>query len=322
MKQSIIISLASLSLLVGVAGALLETKGQEITTAAATFGSTEQIINAPKIDTTPPTIKGQKNWEIFQGEKINVLDGVVATDNSGNTLPVSVSEFSTEVAQEQSVTLTATDSNHKETTEQITITVKPAIKKETPKKVATTTNITKQPETQQMPVIEPVVTQDNSTTENYSVVQTSTQEETNSAPITNQSNTLSFSGVTIPYQNAGEATGQSIINNDRNMVATFGGAAYQSADDGVNTHFIGHNPGIFSHLFSLVIGDKVVVTDANGNPSTYLVSSILQVDDYGTNIATNENWVDYILDPGSEERITLQTCINADINLVVIAFPA
>ncbi len=64
------------------------------------------------------------------------------------------------------------------------------------------------------------------------------------------------------------------------------------------------------------------MTDANGTPATYIVGNIFQVDVYGTNIATNENWVDYILDPGTEERIILQTCVNDDINLVVIAFPA
>ena len=319
MKQFIIIALASLSLLTGVTGALLENNNQEITANAANFQSTESIIDAPKMEKIPPTIVGQKDWIVTQGEQLDVLEGVMAKDHLGNELAISVSSFTTDVPKIQLVTLTAIDGNENKTEETITVTIE-AVKKNVISKKEVTSDSTMQ--THKIPNIEPT---DVSTTAPINETKTAQAMTTPYEPqqsVAPQTNTLAFKGVTIPYQNAGEASGQSIINNDRNMVATFGGATYQSADDGLNTHFIGHNPGIFSHLFSLAIGDTVVVTDSNGTPSTYVVSSIFEVDDYGTDLATNENRIDYILDPGSEERITLQTCINQEFNLVVVAFPA
>ncbi|NKC68343.1 sortase domain-bontaining protein [Vagococcus fluvialis] len=301
MKQKLIIGFATLSLLVGVAGALSEYKVKEINVVAATVSSTDRLANLPVTKKSNPIILGQKNWDVFQNDTINVLDEVSAIDSHGETIKVTASEFSTKEVKRQTVTLTATDKYDNETKELITVNVKPKKIIEQPQETAINMSA---------PVEEaPIETQ------------TVTYKEKPAQP-TWLPYTMYLGGISIPYQNAGEGSGQSIIDSNRNMVATFGGATVQSPNDGVNTHFIGHNPGIFNILFSLSVGSEVTVTDANGTPATYIVGNIFQVDDYGTNIATNENWVDYILDPGTEERITLQTCVNDDINLVVVAFPA
>lgn len=133
--------------------------------------------------------------------------------------------------------------------------------------------------------------------------------------------TLTLAGQTIAYQNGGQGSGQSIIDaNPSGVASTWGGAATQSADDGLNTHFIGHNPGAFSAIFNLGAGSPIVVTDGNGTPTTYTVRSVFQVNDYGEEVGTGTDYWDLIVGSGGGERITLQSCINDDINLVVIAY--
>ena len=313
MKQKLIIGFATLSLLVGVAGALSEYKVKEINVVAATVSSTDRLANLPVTKKSNPIILGQKNWDIFPNDTINVLDGVSAIDSHGETIKVTASEFLTKEVKRQTVTLTATYKNDNETKELITVNVKPKRTIELPQETA----VNMSAPVEEATVNNPVAPVEEAPTE----TQTVTYKEKPAQP-TWLPYTMYLGGISIPYQNAGEGSGQAVIDSNRNMVATFGGATVQSPNDGVNTHFIGHNPGIFNILFSLSVGSEVTVTDANGTPATYIVGNIFQVDDYGTNIATNENWVDYILDPGTEERITLQTCVNDDINLVVVAFPA
>ncbi|EOH97330.1 hypothetical protein UAY_02486 [Enterococcus moraviensis ATCC BAA-383] len=133
--------------------------------------------------------------------------------------------------------------------------------------------------------------------------------------------TLTMNGQTIPYQNGGQGAGQSIIDsNPGGIASTWGGAAVQSGDDGQNTHFIGHNPGVFSTVFSLGVGSQIVVTDANGTPTTYTVQTLLQLDDYGTEVGTGTNYWDLTVGTAGGERITLQSCVNDDINLFAIAY--
>lgn len=49
----------------------------------------------------------------------------------------------------------------------------------------------------------------------------------------------------------------------------FAGAS--STTDGKYGYFIGHNPGDFSHLMNLGVGDQVTVCDADGNVRTYTI---------------------------------------------------
>lgn len=147
--------------------------------------------------------------------------------------------------------------------------------------------------------------------------------EENVAPVVSQptwlANTMYVAGISIPYQNAGESSGQGVIDSNPNMIATWGGAAVQSGNDGANTHFIGHNPGIFSVLFSLGGGSEVIVTDSSGTPTYYYVYQIVQVDDYATRMDSGVNIADEVIGSGGGERISLQTCITDDINLIVMA---
>ena len=131
--------------------------------------------------------------------------------------------------------------------------------------------------------------------------------------------TINMAGQSISYQNGGQSSGQSIIDNDGNMVSTWGGQAVQNGNDGLCTHFIGHNPGIFSVLFNLSVGSQVEITDANGNGTMYAVSRIFQADDYGTDIATGEDNWDLITGSNNGEMVVFQTCITDSTNLIVVA---
>lgn len=133
--------------------------------------------------------------------------------------------------------------------------------------------------------------------------------------------TITMNGQTIPYQNGGQASGQRVIDsNPTGVASTWGGAAVQSGNDGQNTHFIGHNPGAFATTLSLGPGSQIIVTDTNGTPTTYTVRTLLQLDDYGTEINTGTNYWDLATGTGGGERITLQSCENSKVNLLVFAY--
>lgn len=150
---------------------------------------------------------------------------------------------------------------------------------------------------------------------------TATEESQNAAtpaPATIGADQLMINGQAISYSNAGQGSGQAIIDANPNQVATWGGAVVQSGNDGANTHFIGHNPGIFNVLFSLGTGATIEVSDSANNVKTYTVSQIVTVDDSGVAGDGTDYW-DQITGSGDGERITLQTCINDDYNLIVFA---
>lgn len=144
------------------------------------------------------------------------------------------------------------------------------------------------------------------------------QNAANPAPASMQADQLMVNGQLISYANAGQGNGQAIIDANPNVVATWGGSAVQSGNDGVNTHFIGHNPGIFNVLFSVGTGATIEVSDGSNNVTSYTVSQIVTVDDSGIAEDGTDYW-DQITGTGGGERITLQTCINDDYNLIVFA---
>lgn len=146
-------------------------------------------------------------------------------------------------------------------------------------------------------------------------------EESDPQPVSqpvSQPNQISFNGISIPYQNAGQGSGQGIINGGA-VAATWGGNPTQSGTDGQNTHFIGHNPGVFSPICSLGPGNEIIVTDSAGNATKYIVTGVIHVDDSGRDINSGQDNWDQITSSGGGERITLQTCLGDTVNQIVYA---
>lgn len=153
---------------------------------------------------------------------------------------------------------------------------------------------------------------------NTATPEPATQNAVTPEPEAMQANQLKIGGQMISYLNAGQGNGQAIIDANPNLVATWGGASVQSGNDGANTHFIGHNPGIFNVLFSVGVGEAIDVSDSSNNLTTYTVSQIVTVNDSGVAADGTDYW-DQITGSGGGERISLQTCINDDYNLIVFA---
>ena len=109
-------------------------------------------------------------------------------------------------------------------------------------------------------------------------------------------NTIRFSGEYVSYvqgspadETAPEATAAAWVSNG-------------DVTDNENTYFIGHNPGVFSGVMNLDVGDKVTVWDGKGRSRTYYVFDVLT-------LPNQSNYFRYegrIAPTG--ESITLQTC--------------
>jgi hypothetical protein len=133
-------------------------------------------------------------------------------------------------------------------------------------------------------------------------------------------NTLYFAGVAVSYVEGGMAQGQAIIDaNPDGIASTWGGAAHFSGTDNMNTHFIGHNVGAFTPVMSLGVGSQITVTDSNGSPFTYTVTSLADTDGYAQDIHTGYNYYDELTGTQGGERITLQTCTNDTVRRLVFA---
>lgn len=126
-------------------------------------------------------------------------------------------------------------------------------------------------------------------------------------------------GKRISYENGGVSKGQSIIDGNSDLISTWGGAETYSGTDGHNTHFIGHNPGVFSVLLKVSMGSPIIVTDGNGAATTYSVTNIFTVDDNAYNKKDQENYYTYIASKQGGEVITLQTCLSSEENLIIRA---
>ncbi|MEO1771985.1 class F sortase [Candidatus Enterococcus ferrettii] len=157
-----------------------------------------------------------------------------------------------------------------------------------------------------------------SSVEAAAVEQSDAMEETSEPVSQLQPNMLQIAGSYISYSNAGQGSGQAVIDADHSTAATWGGSPVQSGNDGMNTHIIGHNPGAFNALFSLGVGSTIEVSDASGQISTYTVQNIVTVDDSAYGVDGTDYW-DQITGTGGGERLTLQTCINDYQNLIVFA---
>ncbi|MGO3609071.1 MAG: sortase domain-containing protein [Enterococcus sp.] len=156
-------------------------------------------------------------------------------------------------------------------------------------------------------------------TPNHKVIHNEPETTETTAPTQKiQPNQLYFHGHSLPYQNAGQGSGQGLIDSGA-VIATWGGNPVQSGNDNQNTHFIGHNPGIFAPLLTLSSGDSIIVTDSGNIATTYIVQGIIQVDDSGRDIHSGQDYWDQITSTSGGERITLQTCLSETHNLIVFA---
>lgn len=138
-------------------------------------------------------------------------------------------------------------------------------------------------------------------------------------PAENPRQALRILGQLIRVETGGQAQGQQIIDADYGVTSTWGGAALD-VTDGLSTHIIGHNPGVFNILFNLAIGDPITVYDTEGRARDYTVRQLVQVNDYADLMSNPaENLWDAIVGIGNREQIVLQTCVNDDVNLIVFA---
>lgn len=124
-------------------------------------------------------------------------------------------------------------------------------------------------------------------------------------------------GKMFTYQNGGKEFGQSVIDNNVDMVSTWGGASTWSGTDEMNTHFIAHSSGAFKGLWDINPGEVILVSDEGMNSTKYVVIEKFLVDDYGVKDA--QNFFDYIAGKEGGEVITLQTCETEDTNWIIRA---
>lgn len=277
-------------------------------------GSTSNgLVRLTVIDSQKPVIKTQ-NTTIYANNPFDALDGVTAEDNVDKDLTAKIhvnGTVDTDLAGDYTLSYTVEDSSKNITQLERIVTVLP-VAEEVNHQPVLQNNVITTPPTE---ILEITTTNQNSTPVNETMNET---PEVNTPVATNA---LIIAGITIPYQNGGQGAGQSIIDsNAYGTVSTWGGAPVQSSSDGMNTHFIGHNPGIFSILFSIGVGNTIVTTDSTGQTATYIVNNILRVDDYANDLSTNVNHWDLTVGTSGGERITLQTCISDTENLIVLAY--
>lgn len=265
----------------------------------------------------------EKDVTVEQGTKVNVMENVSAKDDVDGDLTkeiVNIGDVNTAKTGTYTVQLAVTDDSGNTATAAKKITVKAKeVKQQTT--AASSSNSETESSTASSSAAESS-SSESATASNSGTA--SSQEQSQPAPqkaaTTYSAMTMYLAGTAVAYQNGGTGSGQSIIDgNPYGVVSTWGGAAYQSGSDGMNSHFIGHNPGIFANLFSLGSGSQIVVTDASGNPTVYTATTFLKVNDSGVG-SDGKNYWSLITGTGGGERITLQTCIDDSTNYIVIAY--
>lgn len=291
----------------------------ELATQLATKSNKKQL-ESNNNTSVPPEIM-YEDATITVGQDVNVLEGVTAKDNSNKDITNDLSyegNVDNETVGTYTVILKVADQWGNSTSESKTITVAPNEDTSSAAIVPVKQEVNTSTAIEETPKELPEESSNNIATPSEEAT-VSQEKQEQSAP-SYSVNTLYIAGQAISYQNGGQTYGQSIIDaNPNSAVSTWGGSGTQSGSDGLNTHFIGHNPGIFSVLFNVSNGNQIVVTDSNGTPTTYTVSSIFQVNHYAQGVNDNVDYWDTIAGTGGGERITLQTCLNDTINYIVIA---
>lgn len=245
----------------------------------------EKTVTLKVTDSTPPIITAKDRY-MTEGQSIDLLYGVKAEDYLDGDISKNIKlegNVDTNKADTYKITYKVKDKSNNEATKTINVTVK---KKETY-------------------VVERVISSKD-TSNNSSIFQSSKKY---------QPMMLYFNGKAIPYKNGGKSSGQRIINSGR-VASTWGGAAVFSGTDGMNTHFIGHNPGVFSGIQN---ASSFIITDGKGNAYTYRVTRIYRVNDRAIGINDGVNYWGRITGIGGGERVTFQTCQNSSINWIIEA---
>ncbi|MEC4184652.1 sortase [Adlercreutzia sp. R21] len=134
--------------------------------------------------------------------------------------------------------------------------------------------------------------------------QNSTVNETTPAAPTPRTNTIYFHGEYIPFVQGNPAD---MTAPKSRVASTWIGEG--DVNDGQNTYFIGHNPGVFSSVMNLQLGDEIVVWDATGASRSYFVFDALVLPN-----ASNYFAYESRLSP-TGESITLQTCVADNQNV-------
>ncbi|MEY8460325.1 sortase [Eggerthellaceae bacterium 24-137] len=124
----------------------------------------------------------------------------------------------------------------------------------------------------------------------------SSEKSTDSSSSKPRKNMIRFNGEYVSYVQGSPS--------DETAPATTAAAWVSDGDvtDNENTYFIGHNPGVFSGVMDLELGDKITVWDGKGRSRTYYVFDVLT-------LPNQSNYFRYegrIAPTG--ESITLQTC--------------
>lgn len=137
------------------------------------------------------------------------------------------------------------------------------------------------------------------------------QETTDSIQTANTPNTLIYNEYKVPLidcQDAAEAP----FNN---MAGFWSGNG--STTDNLPTHIIGHNPGIFSFVVNIQVGNTLTLIDRDGLKRQYTVYAVMEVNDDALDRNGVTQWDSIIDQPG--ESISLQTCIDDYWNKMILA---
>lgn len=284
-------------------------------------GVTSQgLVHLTVTDTEKPRITLEDST-IFIGEEFDPLNQVTAQDNVDGDLSSKINvsgivDSSNEGTYKIEYTVVDSSNNHTSKTRAINVIADPkadtpimnvqlAIKEQN-KEDDSSTELDEQTKDAALP--------------NQETTPALDEALTNPVSSEDEPNILLINGTRIPYQNGGEGSGQAIIDsNPSGSASTWGGVPIQSGDDGANTHFIGHNPGVFSVLFSVGVGQSISVNDSNGKTTTYIINNILHLDDFGHDLTTGIDYWEQTVGTAGGERITLQTCISDTENLMVLA---
>lgn len=123
-----------------------------------------------------------------------------------------------------------------------------------------------------------------------------------------ESNTFTWYGLggkTVPFKEGGIVKGEYLIEDDT-CISTWGGESKFSGEDGKNTHFIGHNPGLFKDVWK---AREYYVTDSFGKVHKYINKRVYRTTSKGVGVKDGENYYSWITGTSGGERITVQTCV-------------
>lgn len=260
------------------------------------------------VDQTPPVIEQKKPLQIAYGTKINWMGYVHILDNVDKTILVAKSQISrvdTKKVGKQKVTIKVKDKANNVTKKEFEVEVMPKAPNKT---TAPSQNI------QHDSVNRASAPQTAKTGEQFQKAdQISNTAEKREIPNTSKlKSALQFNGLTVPYRHM-----QGASSAPETGAATWNGTGL--VNDGAPTHFIGHNPGDFHSVMELYVGAPITVYDDNGNQKTYHVYEVVDVTDEGYNANDlKDDVLPRMLDE-TGERISLQTCINEQINRCILA---